>query len=290
MGWRIFVFFVIAWGVAGFAFAIVLVILRLTGHLSGAPAFAIGTTIEARRLLPAEVLLFIGVVTAMVIMGRREHRTLADFGFPWRRLFAGPFFAGLALGFGAIAAVMLAMIATGSAHVTSAAGGVPAAGEAALWAVTFLFVALTEELAFRGYPLFTLTRNMNFWRGAVAMTIPFTLLHGINPGESLLGVAGTFAVGMLFCFALRRLGDLRWPIGFHAAWNWGETAFFGTPDSGLFASGSILHTDLSGPAILSGGSAGPEASIFAFLALAAVGWLLQRQTANRKADSDRPLA
>jgi membrane protease YdiL (CAAX protease family) len=141
-----------------------------------------------------------------------------------------------------------------------------------------LFAALSEELGFRGYPLFTLATNRGFWRGAVSMTLVFAAFHVVNQGETLVGLASVMAVGFLFCFALRRLGDLRWPIGFHAAWDWGQTALFGTPDSGLFATGSVLHTQTSGPELLSGGSAGPEATIFALMAIAVTAYILHRVT------------
>ena len=50
------------------------------------------------------------------------------------------------------------------------------------------------------------------------------------------------------------------PIGFHAAWDWGETFFYGVPDSGEVAPGHLFSASLTGPNWLSGGSVGPEAS------------------------------
>jgi uncharacterized protein len=29
--------------------------------------------------------------------------------------------------------------------------------------------------------------------------------------------------GLLFCLSLRRTGSLWWAVGFHAAWDWGQT-------------------------------------------------------------------
>jgi membrane protease YdiL (CAAX protease family) len=228
-------------------------------------------------MLPGEVLIVCGFLVSMYVMARRERRSIADFWFPWRRLFARPLWLGAGSGLLAVAAVMAAMLACGSAHVTSVAADGPAlVAHGALWAITFLFVGLSEELGFRGYPLFTLAENTGFRRGAVSMTFAFALFHCANPGETPVGVLSVVAIGFLFCFALRRFGDLRWPIGFHAAWDWGQTALFGTPDSGLFATGSIFHTETSGPAILSGGTAGPEATVFALLVIGLTAYILHR--------------
>jgi len=50
------------------------------------------------------------------------------------------------------------------------------------------------------------------------------------------------------------------PIGFHAAWNWGETFFYGVPESGFPPKGHLFNPTFAGPVWLTGGSAGPEGS------------------------------
>jgi hypothetical protein len=287
--WRIFLFVLIALGIGAVLGGIVLAVLHFSGTKISAVSRSAIRTIQAPQLLAGEVLAFIGLVSSTALMARWEGRTLADFGFPWRRLFTLPFWIGLGTGFIAIVCVVVAMILCGTAHVTGLATNGPAlVVQAALWALTFLIVAIVEEVGFRGYPQFTLAANVGFWPGALAMTLLFTLLHVGNAGESPVGVAGVFAVGLLFCFALRRFGDLRWPIGFHAAWDWGQTCFFGTRDSGMFASGSILRTETSGPSLLSGGSAGPEATIFALIALGATAAVIYRCRVSRTVSSGLP--
>jgi hypothetical protein len=54
----------------------------------------------------------------------------------------------------------------------------------------------------------------------------------------------------------------------HAAWNWGETYFYSVPDSGMVAKGHLLNSSFHGPDWLTGGTVGPEASVFAFVVLA----------------------
>ncbi|MGC1969086.1 MAG: hypothetical protein WA673_21675, partial [Candidatus Acidiferrales bacterium] len=56
-------------------------------------------------------------------------------------------------------------------------------------------------------------------------------------------------------------------VGFHAAWDWAETFFYGTPDSGLVGVGHYLNTSVNGSKWITGGSAGPEGSVIAFFVI-----------------------
>lgn len=52
------------------------------------------------------------------------------------------------------------------------------------------------------------------------------------------------------------------PIGLHFAWNFTESGVFGTAVSGADGEHGLLRTVLSGPEVLTGGTFGPEASLF----------------------------
>ncbi len=52
-----------------------------------------------------------------------------------------------------------------------------------------------------------------------------------------------------------------WAIGCHAGWDWGETYFYGTADSGMIAKGHYLTASPAGQALWSGGTDGPEGSL-----------------------------
>jgi hypothetical protein len=108
---------------------------------------------------------------------------------------------------------------------------------------------------------------MRFWPAALFISVVFGAAHLENPGENALGIVQVVATGLLFCLMIRRTGNLWFAIGFHAAWDWAETFFYGTPDSGLLAVGRFLNSSVHGPNWLTGGSAGPEGSVFAILIL-----------------------
>ena len=69
------------------------------------------------------------------------------------------------------------------------------------------------------------------------------------------------AIGFAFVVSIRVTGSAWWAIGCHAAWDWAETYFYGTADSGNVATGHYLTTTPAGPAFWSGGTDGPEGSI-----------------------------
>jgi hypothetical protein len=167
-----------------------------------------------------------------------------------------------------LSAILLVLYASGHFQIDAAAlTGRAVLAWAVAWAVTFLAVSLTEEFAFRGYWLFTMSRRMRFWPAALFLSAVFGAAHLGNHGENTLGILQVVATGLLFCLMIRRTGNLWFAIGFHAAWDWAETFFYGTPDSGLLGVGRFLNTSVRGPNWLTGGSAGPEGSIVAIFVL-----------------------
>jgi membrane protease YdiL (CAAX protease family) len=139
-----------------------------------------------------------------------------------------------------------------------------------------VIVGLAEEFAFRGYLQFTLTSGMGFWPSAILLSALFGLAHAGNPGETKFGLLSVVLFGLLFCLFLRRTGNLWWAVGFHAGWDWGQTFFYGVPDSGIPPYHNLFNCAFNGPAWLTGGSVGPEASIFTPIVLGIVAVLFSR--------------
>src|SRR3974377_2389718 len=80
-------------------------------------------------------------------------------------------------------------------------------------------------------------------------------------------------IGLFFCLTLRRTGTLWFAVGFHAAWDWGETFFYSVPDSGIsYPRQQLLASSLHGSPWLTGGSVGPEGSVLC-LVLMAIAWI-----------------
>jgi membrane protease YdiL (CAAX protease family) len=100
-----------------------------------------------------------------------------------------------------------------------------------------------------------------FWQAAWVTSTLFGFIHTGNPGESWIGIFAAALIGFVFCVSIYVTGTAWWAIGCHAAWDWAETFFYGTADSGIVAPGHYLTTSSLGNAFWSGGADGPEGSI-----------------------------
>ena len=136
---------------------------------------------------------------------------------------------------------------------------------ALFWALFFVVVGLFEEFAFRGYLQFTLADGIGFWPAACVLSLGFGLLHRLNPGETWTGAASVAMIALIFALALKRTGNLWFVVGWHAAFDFGETFLFSVPNSGGVFEGHLSNATMAGPEWLTGGSVGPEGSIFSFL-------------------------
>jgi membrane protease YdiL (CAAX protease family) len=228
-----------------------------------------GSVFTIQSDLPTKTIISFFVILATWIVSRMEKRPLNDYGIPPRQAFGERFWEGSLWGFAALSALLLILRLSGHFQIDSVALAGGAVFRYALgWAVVFLAVSVSEELAFRGYWLFSFARRIRFWPAALFTSVVFGAAHLGNPGENFLGILQVVAVGLLLCFTLRRTGNLWFALGFHAAWDWAETFFYGTPDSGLLGVGRYLNTSVQGPNWLTGGSAGPEGSILVFVVFA----------------------
>jgi CAAX protease family protein len=208
------------------------------------------------------------------LMRRIENRSFADYGLPLRAAFGKRLWQGAAFGFALLTLLMISIAALGGFSLGGAALDAAAAIRyGVLYLIAFLLVGFFEEGTFRGYMQATLAQETGFWPAALALSIWFGLLHVDNLGEAKAGVVLAGCFGLLAAFSLRRTGNIWFAIGMHAAWDWGETFFYGVPNSGVPASGHLTAASLQGPAWLTGGSVGPEGSalVFAVIALGALG-------------------
>jgi len=100
-----------------------------------------------------------------------------------------------------------------------------------------------------------------FWQAAWVTSTLFGMIHTSNNGENWIGIFAAALIGFVFCVSIWATGSAWWAIGCHAAWDWGETYFYGAADSGNVAKGHYLSTSPTGLEIWSGGADGPEGSL-----------------------------
>ncbi len=110
-------------------------------------------------------------------------------------------------------------------------------------------------------------RSGGFWCAAWVTSAYFGFMHLSNPGETWIGIFAAAFIGFVFCVSVRVTGSAWWAIGCHAGWDWAETYFYGTADSGLSPQGSYLTSRPAGNPLWSGGAVGPEGSLLVLGAL-----------------------
>jgi uncharacterized protein len=263
-GWRLLLFLFFFLAIAkGIGFGV--------GHV---PAIRAWHHTQDPNVLTAPIQIFdegIGVISlllAVLLMAAIEKRNFADYYLPPDQAFGKRFWQGVPYGF-LMLSLLLALIAAfhGFSLGNMALAGSDAVKYGFLFAVGFILVGLFEEFSFRGYMQSTLTSGIGFWPAAIVLSILFGAIHLQNLKEAPIGAVMAGSFGLLAAFSLRRTGNIWFPIGMHAAWDWGETYFYATPDSGFAAKGQLFNSSFHGPTWLTGGAIGPEGSVFALAVL-----------------------
>jgi membrane protease YdiL (CAAX protease family) len=263
-GWRVLLFLAII----AAEYVLLAVILRLF-LFGNRPAQV--STVGPTGLFLLEGTIFLFTSVAALIMARVERRHYGDYGLPLRPAFRKNFWVGTAAGFLAISGTLFCIfLFHGFRLVGLATHGSTLVSATLVWTAVFIVVGLSEEFAFRGYLQFTLTTGMGFWPSAFLLSALFGFAHAGNPGESKFGLVSVVFFGLLFCLFLRRTGNLWWAVGFHAGWDWGQTFFYGVADSGIPPYHNLFNSEFAGRTWITGGSVGPEASIFTPIVLAIV--------------------
>jgi uncharacterized protein len=276
-GWRVLIFLVLIVSI-GILLAIPFALMRVLNKGGDQSQVAIAVSgFTPLGLSISEGALFVIPSIAALIMARIERRKYGQYGLPARSAFRQDFWIGLLVGFLSISSTLFGIFAFHGFHLTGLAiHGSTILSATAAWGATFVIVGLAEEFSFRGYLQYTLTTGIGFWPAAILLSCLFGLAHKSNPGETWSGLFSVVLFGLLFCIFLRRTGNLWWAVGFHAGWDWGQTFFYGVADSGIPPYHNLFGSVFHGPDWLTGGSVGPEASMFTPIVLVIVAALFTR--------------
>jgi membrane protease YdiL (CAAX protease family) len=256
-GWRLVLYFAILFALS---FLLGKLIRQFVHHPQGSPT--------AASMLLQETISFALVFGVAVVMSQIEGRPIGAYGLPGREAFGRKFWLGFLFGILEISLLMGLIAAFGGySFGPLALAGSDVFRWGLILLVLFIFVGFFEEFLFRGYTQFTLGDGIGFWPAAIVLSVLFGAVHLSNPGEGPVGAASVVLVGLFFCFSLYRTGSLWYAVGLHASFDWGESYLYSVPDSGLVLQGHLSNSLLHGPKWLTGGSVGPEGSVFCFLTM-----------------------
>jgi uncharacterized protein len=132
-------------------------------------------------------------------------------------------------------------------------------------ALSAIMPAFMEELLFRGILFRWIEEFGGSWAALAVTSILFGLAHAFNPNATWFSsVAIALEAGVLLGGACMLTRSLWMPMGIHAAWNFTQGFLFDVNVSGVEEHG-LVTAKLSGPALITGGEFGLEASVLALL-------------------------
>jgi uncharacterized protein len=238
--------------------------------------FALDAT---RPLLPSIFLLvLLAVGFSMLQAVANRFSSVRDvLGLPDRPTARNEWALGAALGWGLVVLAVLPMALAGTLHVYLWTQP-RAFGLLFVNLITLAVAALTEEIAFRGYPYRRLIEAIGPVAATIGMSLLFGLGHILNPGATWTSTLVTMLAGLLLSVAWLRTRGLWLGWGLHFAWNASIAILFGLPVSGINDFASIIQTRTFGPLWLTGGDYGPEGAAFTVIVLLIGVTLLVRVT------------
>ena len=199
-----------------------------------------------------------------------EHRRVDSYGLAVNRAFSRQTFEGIAAGIIMAGVVALGMLALGGMQINGlSAGGGALALSALAWLVTNICVGVAEEFWFRSYVQQTLWKSIGFWPASIVIALIFAAAHYFfKPGENVWDVITLVSLSLLLSYSMLRTGTLWFAVGFHIAFDYMQLFVIGTPNGGQIPSGRLLDVSFNGPAWLTGGTLGTEASFLMYPVIA----------------------
>jgi membrane protease YdiL (CAAX protease family) len=276
---------------AGLLLLAVTLILSLVGAVNG--------FLGLPSIFPQVVAFSLVTVALVALAWFVDRRRIRDMGLGLDRQWGLDLTVGLAVGAVMVSVAVGLLVAVGVASVdTTYAVENPDfsfnAGSTLVGVVYgllfFTVFATLEEVLVRGYLLVNIAEGVRRFSptdrraviGAIVGTaILFGLLHAANPGGTALSLVNITVAGLFFGVAYAATDRLAFPIGAHIGWNFTVGTLFGMPVSGLRTDSAVLSVEPNGPALVTGGSFGPEGGVAMLLGLgvgvAVFVWWVRRQ-------------
>ncbi len=215
--------------------------------------------------MPIQATLII-IVTGICQLLRKEQITVitGKFNFNWLRQFLVGIMIGAALMI--FPAIILTVLGLVHWQVNDISFSTIISGF-----TVFVYVALVEELLFRGFIFQRFIESFGQWPAQLIIAGMFLLTHIDNPGMvgiiKLLASLNIFFASILFGLAFIKTRSLAMPIGIHFMANWVQGSLLGFGVSGNNELGLLNPQFLLAPEWLTGGTFGLEASIFGLIFL-----------------------
>jgi uncharacterized protein len=219
-------------------------------------------------LIDRGILLFLLVVgyASMAFALNRQRDPIRAMGLVFRPGWRREFALGSALGWSMLVVSILPLVLSGGLIITF--WTIPRQFGILFIDLLMLAVAsLAEEVAFRGYPFQRLIDAVGPTMATIVSSLAFAVLHMFNPSANRASFLFTVFCSWLLSVAYLRTRALWICWGWHFAWNASMCLLFGLPVSGITQFSPVIQSNTVGPAWMTGGDYGPEASGVAVLVM-----------------------
>jgi hypothetical protein len=220
----------------------------------------------------------LAVILTVFICLRLEGKKWKDVGITSLRSQGNYVMFGLFLGAASIVFITLIMMVTKQITLNPAKITPSLLTNIGIYFIGFLFVAVNEELFFRGYVISVLRQTKSYPIIYLASGLVFGLVHIGNPNVHVLGIVNVCLIGFLFAYMFIQVKSLWMPMGYHFTWNFFQGNILGLNVSGTAGNG-FFHIK-SADNIWTGGSFGVEASVWTTVFIA-LGFFITKIYINR---------
>jgi uncharacterized protein len=207
----------------------------------------------------------------------RELQPISQQGFPRRKGYPRELGQGLAFGWALALVCILPLLISGGIAVSFTFEG-QAWGMLLVDAAFFAFLALAEEVAFRGYAFQRFARALGPVGASAGFAVYYALVQRFALGASHASFAVSLVLGLLLSAAFLRTRALWLSWGLNFGWKASRALLFGLAVSGDSSHSPVVQGDPMGPLWLTGGGFGLDASWTALLILLAAFPVLFRIT------------
>lgn len=242
-------------------------------------AARLGWSAAGQDLLVNLFLLFLLLVGFTVLnwIGTRQGSVRLANALPKRATAREEWSRGAVIGWAAAVAAVVPMVITGALHPQFSFAG-PAWAGTVVSVLSLAVAAVATEVAFRGFLLRRLIDATGPTAATILLSLIYAMIGSLGPNGTGLSFVVTVVAGVLFSMAYLRTHALWLGWGMHFAWAAAMAVVFGLPVGGIASYSSVVQTDTSGPAWLTGGAYGPDGAFFTAIVLLIAMALVYRAT------------
>jgi hypothetical protein len=238
-------------------------------------AARLGWSAVAQDLLINLFLLFLLLLgfTMLNWIGTRQGSVRLANALPQRATSREEWSRGAVIGWAAALLAVVPMVIGGALH-PQFFWTAPAWGGLVVSVLSLLVAGLASEVAFRGFLFRRLIDATGPTTATILLALIYAMIGSLGPNGTSISFVVTIIAGVLFSMAYLRTHALWLGWGLHFAWAAATAVLLGLPNAGIASYSTVVQTDSSGPAWLTGGVYGPDGALFTaivfFVAMAAV--------------------